>query len=155
MALLLILGPRVSEIAAADGDDLAPHQARGGTVEWRWRIVGKGGKVRTVPLSPWLLERHRDYQQVRPQPNERLSAEQAEDARRALVLSARGTRINVRDVQRLLQRAPGRVGQVEPDLARKVTPHACRHTAASIMLSKGWSAKAVSYTHLDVYKRQQ
>lgn len=52
--------------------------------------------------------------------------------------------MSARDVQRLLERAEARVRTREPAHAREVTPHALRHTAATLMLAKGWDVKVVA-----------
>lgn len=139
LALLTVLGPRVSEVCDANIDDMSVESGQA-----VWRITGKGGKVRKVPLSPWLVERRDAYLQARPKPSPSLSPSQVADASRALVLTGRGGRITARDVQRFLERAQKRVHAADPDQAREVTPHALRHTAATILLSAGWDVKVVA-----------
>ncbi|WOP18137.1 tyrosine-type recombinase/integrase [Raineyella sp. LH-20] len=139
LSVLAVLGPRVSELCGADLEDMWTEDG-----QVIWRIEGKGGKVRKVPLSPWLAERRDAYLAVRPAPGPQLSPEQRADASRALVRTGRGARLDPRDVQRLLRRAEQRVQLVAPERAREVTPHALRHTAATIMLSAGWDVKLVA-----------
>lgn len=132
LGLLLILGPRVSEVAAANDEDITTVD--GAEV---WRVLGKGGKVRHLTLSPWLSRVKREYLEVRP--------EGKGSGVGALVRTGRGTRITPRDVQRLLPRAEHRVAAAAPDLARRATPHALRHTAATLMLARGVDVKVVSH----------
>ena len=139
LSLLAVLGPRVSEVCRADLMDIGNEDG-----QVVWRIVGKGGKVRKVPLSPWLVERRDAYLDVRPTPGAALPPTRRRDAENALILTGRGARISARDVQRLLVRAEQRVRALAPDHAREVTPHALRHTAATIMLSAGWDVKVVA-----------
>lgn len=139
LALLTVLGPRVSEVCKADLSDMSLQDG-----QVVWRIVGKGGKVRKVPLSPWLVERRDAYLEARPKPGLALTPEKRADAEKALILTGRGARISSRDVQRLLTRAEQRVLQANKNAAREVTPHALRHTAATIMLSAGWDVKVVA-----------
>lgn len=70
----------------------------------------------------------------------------ARDAERALILTSRGTRITSRDVQRLLRRAELRVAacpEVPAEDKRAPTPHALRHTTATLLLAAGWDVKMV------------
>lgn len=135
LALLLVLGPRVSELVRADVDDLVrvPGDAR-------WRITGKGGAVRTVSLSPALLASLDDYlTEQRP----RLLAQggRSADAQRALFLSWRGRRLEAQAVRDLVGRAMARV---PAELRRGVTPHALRHTSATLLVAHGWDVKVVA-----------
>lgn len=133
LAFLAVLGPRVSELCDADDTDFS----RDGDTE-TWRIVGKGGKVRTLPLSPWLSQVKADYLAARPVPSP------GTPATAATFRTGHGGRLAPRDVQRLLRRAYQRVLVADPAQAREVTPHALRHTAATLMLSKGWDVKVVA-----------
>ncbi len=144
IALLLILGPRVSELTAANLEDLSPTEPEPGVELWQLRIIGKGHKPRTVPYNDYLVDCHRAYQQARPAPNPSLSPAAAEDARRALILTGSGRRLNPRDIQRMLDRAYTKVLTAAPSHAREVTPHGCRHTCATLMLAQGWDVKVVA-----------
>lgn len=139
IALLLVTGPRVSEVVSADTADFS---VRDGML-W-WRIVGKGGKARSIPLSPQLAALRDAYTAKRPEPSEALLKATGGDAGRAEFRSGRGGRMSARDVQRLLVRAEDRVRAREPQNAREITPHALRHTAATLMLAKGWDVKVVA-----------
>ena len=141
---LTILGPRVSELAGANIDDMWPDTDTDGHTTWMWRILGKGNKVRTIPVSDQLIAYRDDYLAVRPRPSPTLDAAGAADAAKALVLTGRGTRMTPRDIERLLPRAQARVRVADPANAREVTPHALRHTAATLMLAAGWDVKLVA-----------
>ena len=139
ITLLAVLGPRVEEIARADRQDIiasAEHT--------EWRVVGKGGKVRRVPLSDEMLQLLDAYLATRPAPSDSLSPKTRADAEKALFRTGRGSRITSRDVQRLIHRASERVATAAPEQARGITPHALRHTAATLMLANGWDVKVVS-----------
>jgi site-specific recombinase XerD len=135
VALLLVLGPRVSELARADVEDFTREP--GNT---RWRVVGKGGATRTLALSPPLAAALEDYlTQLRP----RLAARRPDDpdTRRALLLSWRGRRADPQTIRGLLARA---VGRMPPEYRRPATPHALRHTTATLLVAEGWDVKVVA-----------
>ncbi|WP_245993309.1 tyrosine-type recombinase/integrase [Xylanimonas allomyrinae] len=135
LALLLVLGPRVSELAGADLVDFAREPGR-----TRWRIVGKGGSVRTVDLSPPLAATLEDYLTgLRP----RLAALRPhdDDAQRALLLTWRGRRADPQTIRGLLART---VERMPAAYRRPATPHALRHTTATLLVAQGWDVKVVA-----------
>ncbi|MFE7408239.1 tyrosine-type recombinase/integrase [Isoptericola sp. NPDC057559] len=135
VALLLVLGPRVSELARADVADFSREPE-----ETRWRIVGKGGSIRTVALSPPLASALEDYlAELRP----RLASRRSDDpdAQRALLLTWRGRRIDTQAVRALLARA---VERMPSTYRRPATPHALRHTTATLLVAEGWDVKVVA-----------
>ncbi|MCK9793578.1 tyrosine-type recombinase/integrase [Isoptericola sp. 4D.3] len=135
IALLLVLGPRVSELARADVADFTREPQ-----ETRWRIVGKGGTTRTVALSPPLASALEDYlRDLRP----RLAARRPDDpdAQRALLLTWRGRRVDTQAVRALLGRA---VERMPAPYRRPATPHALRHTTATLLVAEGWDVKVVA-----------
>lgn len=135
VALLVVLGPRVSELVRADVVDLVREPE--GTV---WRIVGKGGTPRTVALSPPLAALLEEYlTTLRPRLAARRPAD--EDARRALLLSWRGRRLEAQAVRDLLNRA---VARMPEPYRRPATPHALRHTTATLLVADGWDVKVVA-----------
>ena len=140
LAALTVLGPRVDEVCRADTSDFTHDRENG----WTWRIVGKGGKPRDVPLSKELVALRDAYLGDRPVPPEGLTAGVRRDSERAMFRTGRGRRLTSRDVQRLLVKASARVALQRPDLARDVTPHGLRHTAATVMLARGWDVKVVA-----------
>ncbi|PJI85571.1 tyrosine-type recombinase/integrase [Luteimicrobium subarcticum] len=134
LALLLVVGPRVSELARADLADVVREPGAA-----RWRIRGKGGVVRTVSLSAPLEAALDEYlTDLRP----RLAARgTGPDAERALLLSWRGRRVDPQTVRALLNRAMARV---PANLRRGATPHALRHTTATLLVAHGWDVKVVA-----------
>lgn len=138
LSVLVILGPRVHEVAAANRQDItrAPQGSQ-------WQITGKGGKKRTVPLSPELESLLEAYLQHRPEPSSSMDPRARHDAQLALFRTGRGARMTARDIQRLVHKAAERIEAVDPEQARGVTPHALRHTAATLMLASGWDTKVV------------
>lgn len=141
LTLLALLGPRVSEICRADTDDLRVDRDRSAV----WKITGADGTVdRIVPLYPILVRLFLDYQQDRPPPPSWMNPAEQADARRSLVVSGRGVRMDPRDIQRLLQRAARRVQARDPAHAMDITPHTLRHTAAVQMLGAGWPTRTVA-----------
>ncbi|GAB3843745.1 tyrosine recombinase XerC [Nesterenkonia populi] len=146
---LYAAGIRVSELAGLNTTDL--NQSRR-----TLRVIGKGSKERTVPygkpaaqaLDRWL---HARDQLVAP----------ASGA--ALFLGARGGRIDVRVVRRLVDQALENLGTTG---ARG--PHAMRHSAATHLLDGGADLRAVQellghsslqttqiYTHVSMDKLTQ
>lgn len=135
VALLLVLGPRVSELARADVADFTrePH-------ETRWRITGKGGTTRTVVLSPPLAAALEDYlTHLRPRLAARRPADP--DSQRALLLTWRGRRTDTQTIRALLARA---VAKMPAPYRRPATPHALRHTTATLLVADGWDVKVVA-----------
>lgn len=135
IALLLILGPRVSEVARADVDDFVrePDQTR-------WRIKGKGGAVRTVSLSEPLARALEEYlAALRPALLARRSGDA--DAARALLLTWRGRRIDAQAIRALLNRC---VARMPEEYRRAATPHALRHTTATLLVAQGWDVKVIA-----------
>lgn len=139
IALLVVTGPRVSEVAQADDDDFS---VRDGALQVR--ILGKGGKGRTIPLSEHLHIMRDKYLEVRPEPSKDLPPNVRIDGAKAAFRTGRGNRMSPRDIERLMERAYLRVVERDPQHAREFTPHALRHTAATLMLAKGWDVKVVA-----------
>ncbi|HVS13383.1 MAG TPA: tyrosine recombinase XerC [Thermoanaerobaculia bacterium] len=148
LELLYATGLRVSELVSLDWRDLDLD----GRV---LRVLGKGGKERMVPfgrqaaaaLRAWLQE----WDALRagathPDPGE------------PVWLNYQGTRLSVRSVRRVVDRAVE-----EAALAAGVHPHTLRHTFATHLLEVGADLRSIQellghaslsttqrYTHLDV-----
>jgi len=122
--LLATLGPRVSELVRANVEDFYTNDG----VRY-WRIFGKGGKTRDVPLPRDVAEVFDAYLVVR-----------ASERDKALLLSWRGRRLARGDVQAVIDRMQQRV---EPGRRRSVTPHGLRHTTATHLLADGTDMDAV------------
>ncbi|MFS0867298.1 tyrosine-type recombinase/integrase [Microbacterium sp. 179-B 1A2 NHS] len=126
-ALELLYGAalRVSELCGLDVDSVDPENA---TV----RVVGKGSKERVVPYGRPAAQALDAYL-VRGRP-----ALVRDDSGRALLLGARGARLNTRSVYEMVRRMLG------PALGTDaVGPHSLRHSAATHLLDGGADLRAV------------
>ncbi|WP_084516511.1 tyrosine-type recombinase/integrase [Microtetraspora niveoalba] len=123
--LLATVGPRVSELVRANVEDFYTNDG----VRY-WRIFGKGGRTRDVPLPRDVAEAFDAYVEARAASREE----------KALLLSWRGRRLARGDVQGVIDRVRRRV---EPGRRREVTPHGLRHTTATHLLADGTDMDAV------------
>ncbi|WP_131739533.1 tyrosine-type recombinase/integrase [Actinomadura roseirufa] len=127
--LLAAVGPRVSELTRADGEHFFVNA---GTRYWR--IFGKGGRTRDVPLPRPVADVLDAYlREGRP------LLDRGREPR-ALLLSWRGRRLARGDVQAVIDRVQARV---EPERRRAVTPHGLRHTTATHLLAAATDMDAV------------
>lgn len=122
--VLYASGIRVSELAGLDTGDL---DAQRGLV----RVLGKGGKQRTVPLGAPALRSLAAWLDVRP----RLARPAAG---RAVFVGDRGGRIDPRVVRRIVHRALAAVPGA-PELG----PHGLRHAMATHLLEGGADLRSV------------
>jgi site-specific recombinase XerD len=114
MALLpLYAGLRVSEVAGLDVDDITMSARRGSL-----RIVGKGTKVRTVPVNPKLRDAITQCMAVRPETDDK-----------ALFLTRLGTRPTPEAVDDVIASICQRAG-----LDEHVTAHTLRHTFGTTLV---------------------
>ena len=145
LELLYASGLRVSELTSLNLEDV--HLK-----ERLIRVKGKGKKERIVPFGREAEKWLREYLGLRPLLVLNKVAELA------VFLNYRGERLNVRSVQRLVQK---RINQIA--VARKISPHSLRHSFASHLLSRGADLRAIQellgyrslattqkYTHLDL-----
>ncbi|MER6951198.1 tyrosine-type recombinase/integrase [Nonomuraea sp. NPDC000554] len=123
--LLSTMGPRVSELVRANVEDFYTNDG----VRY-WRIFGKGGRTRDVPLPRDVAEVLDDY----------LERGRAASADKALLLSWRGRRLARGDVQAVIDRV---LARVESGQRRSVTPHGLRHTTATHLLADAVDMDAV------------
>lgn len=124
--LLATVGPRVSELTRADVE----HFHVNGGVRY-WRIFGKGGRTRDVPLPHAVAEVLDAY----------LTERRSRAAgTKALLLSWRGRRLARGDVQAVIDRV---LARVDPERRRTVTPHGLRHTTATHLLAAATDMDAV------------
>ncbi|MEO3783945.1 tyrosine-type recombinase/integrase [Actinocorallia sp. B10E7] len=129
VVMLATLGPRVSELVGADLE----HFFTSDGVRY-WRILGKGGRTRDLPLpAPVAALLDAYLAEGRP----RLDRGREE---RALLLSWRGRRLARGDVQPVIDRVLSRVSPAE---RRAVTPHGLRHTTATHLLAAATDLDAV------------
>lgn len=127
--LLAAVGPRVSELTRANVEDFFVNA---GTRYWR--IFGKGGRTRDVPLPRPVVEVLDAYVA------EGRSLLDRGREPKALLLSWRGRRLARGDVQAVIDRVQARV---EPGRRRSVTPHGLRHTTATHLLAAATDMDAV------------
>jgi site-specific recombinase XerD len=135
LRVLTETGARVGELVRADRSDISEES------DGIWlQLLGKGSKVRRVPLSSATWELYQRYEEhERPAPRARSADTRNQDAEltdatRALLLTWRGRRMRARDIQNLLARSSARMPARH---ARAVTPHGLRHTAATLLLEAG------------------
>ncbi|MEU8363564.1 tyrosine-type recombinase/integrase [Nonomuraea sp. NPDC048882] len=123
--LLTTVGPRVSELVRANVEDFFTNDG----VRY-WRIFGKGGRTRDVPLPGDVALVLQEY----------LTRGRPDGQDKALLLSWRGRRLARGDVQAVIDRVQRRV---DPDQRRTVTPHGLRHTTATHLLADAVDMDAV------------
>lgn len=153
LAVLEVLygtGVRVSELCGLDIDDLDTGRR---TV----RVLGKGGRERTVPVGEPAVRAVRDWLRAgRP-------SYVSEDSGPALFLGVRGGRLHPTTARRIVHARISEVGQV-PDLS----PHGLRHSAATHLLEGGADLRSVQeilghaslqttqlYTHVSAERLKQ
>ncbi|RJL35303.1 tyrosine-type recombinase/integrase [Bailinhaonella thermotolerans] len=130
--LLTTVGARVSELTRANVEDF--HTDRG--VRY-WRIFGKGGRTRDVPLPAGVAQVLDLYLQTS---RRELLANGDGAGGKALLLSWRGRRLARQDVQAVIDRVQR---HVDPANRREVTPHGLRHTVATHLLADHTDMDAV------------
>ncbi|MEM9670558.1 MAG: tyrosine recombinase XerC [Pseudomonadota bacterium] len=121
LSLLYGAGLRISEALSLTGSD-AP-------LSDRLRIVGKGGKIRILPIIPVVREAVDEYRRLCPY------EPKPEDA---LFRGVRGGPLNPRLIQALVQNLRGQLG-----LPQTATPHALRHAFATHLLANGADLRAI------------
>jgi len=121
--LMLLLGLRVSEVAALNLNDINLHNK---TIT----IHGKGNKERTLPLPEELIESINKYLSVRP--NVKTNA---------LLISRNRRRITVRRIQDIVKQIVDELkfnqGKEYEPYRRKITSHKLRHTFATLSAQNG------------------
>ena len=116
LTFFLNCGMRVSELVGMNLTDFKDDTVR---------VLGKGGKQRTVFLNDACLAALEQYLPKRLEPNE-------QDAD-ALFVSKKRNRINVQTVKWLVKKYIGQAG-LDP---KKYSAHKLRHTAATLMYQNG------------------
>ncbi|MCS6918812.1 MAG: tyrosine recombinase XerC [Fimbriimonadales bacterium] len=149
LELLYATGLRISELASLDVNALDLEQSAA-------QVRGKGGKPRVVLFGQAAHEALLEYlQRARP------LLLNPDKPTRALFLNARGGRLTVRSMHRLVQRYGKQIGV-------KISPHTLRHSFATHMLDGGADLRAVQellghsrltttqiYTHLTLDRLRQ
>lgn len=120
-------GLRVSEM---HGLNLSTVDLRAGVA----RVIGKGNKEREVPVGSGAADAIRSYLVLRPS----LVGKHKRQDPDALFLSARGSRLSVRQIQNIVKRY-GRAAGGQSDLH----PHALRHTCATHLLDAGADLRSI------------
>ena len=136
--LLTLLGLRISEISKLNFADLN----RNGH-ELTLHIIGKGNVERYTPVPEGVIGMWDEYITAR---DEYIRAKRLDATIPAVFISTRGNRLTNLALQRLVNEASKRVlaDPARSHLYRAITPHALRHTAATLLLSSGWDLKVVS-----------
>lgn len=117
--LLLLNGLRVSEALAVDLDAITSEASHRVV-----KVTGKGGKVRTVPLSPRTVR----------------AIERATEGRESgpVLTNRRGDRLGRRGAARIVEAIAAAAGLVEADgRTKRITPHSCRHAFVTLSLAAG------------------
>jgi len=121
-------GIRLSELTGLNMEDIRLQE---GLV----KVRGKGRKERVVPVGRPALKAVEAYLQKRQKLRKNAATGNGEDA---LFLSARGKRMNPRGVARVVERLVRESG-----IARKISPHALRHTFATHLLDAGADLRSI------------
>lgn len=126
LELLYGAGLRISELVALDVDDVELDE------EPYVRVLGKGGKERTVPLGRYACSAVDTYLRTgRP-------ALASKRSRAALLLNQRGGRLTRQGCAQILKTYARRAG-----IQSRVTPHTLRHSFATHLLEGGADVRVV------------
>ena len=133
--LLYSSGLRVSELVGLNIDDVRE-------AEQLLRVIGKGNKVRIVPIGSKALVRVAEYQSYRERVTKGLvgdvAVDHGGDGGGPLFVNRFNKRLSVRTVQRNLKKLLLQAG-----LPTTVTPHALRHSFATHLLDGGADLRAI------------
>ncbi len=161
LELLYATGLRASELVGLNRNSLRADN----TI----RVLGKGSKERIVPfgaracaaLDTWLAVRDAWLAGGSPRPR-KLDGTAREDAIEALFFGDHGGRLTTDALRRILDRRLR-----ESPIAKRVTPHALRHSFATHLLNSGADLRAIQellgheslattqrYTHLSTRRLQ-
>ena len=130
LEFMFATGARVSEACGLNTDDID----RGAMVV---RLLGKGSKERVVPLGGAALRAIEEYLSGGARDVlARIGG--GRDDRNAVFLTNRGRRLNRQKAWDIVRSAGVRAG-----ITRELSPHALRHTCATLMLSGGADLRIV------------
>lgn len=121
LSLLYGVGLRISEALSLTGKDLPLGP--------RIRIVGKGGKVRILPVIPAVRDAVAEYARLCPYDLPKTQP---------VFRGEKGGPLNPRIIQALVQNLRGQLG-----LPSTATPHALRHAFATHLLANGADLRAI------------
>ncbi len=128
LELLYASGLRVRELAGLCDDSLDMSQQL-------VRVLGKGRKQRIVPFGEFAARALQAYLVERDRAG---FSESEDDGHVPLFVSLRGRRLNVRDVQRLVERT-----RMHLPSGRRLTAHTLRHSFATHLLERGADLRAI------------
>src|SRR6201993_5392974 len=113
------------------------------------RLLGKGRKMRAVPLMNNTLQLLRDHLQEN-------HLDRPEQFEKPLFQNARGQRLSRSGIRYILQKYLGRARSTLPSLNRKVSPHTLRHAKGMHLLQSGISLDMIRdfLGHVDVKTTQ-
>lgn len=154
-----LLAPRIAEMSAARMGDFHRREGR-----WWWSVVGKGGKLASIPVPPDMLLLLKEWREIlglspEPQPDEATPLLRALDGKRG---------IGDNRLYRLIRQA---FAQAADDLEaeqgegargwvlrlRQATPHWLRHTALTHQAQAGvelrYLAATARHSRLDTTAR--
>ena len=128
LELIYSSGLRVSEVVSLNVGDIdeSIHLVR---------VLGKGGKERIVPVGEKALVAIRAYKEKR---GELVRKRKDGISTQALFLNRFGTRLTARSVERMIKIYAQKRG-----LARKINPHALRHSFATHLLGAGADLRSI------------
>jgi integrase/recombinase XerC len=124
LALLYGSGLRISEALGLERQEV-PAPGAGDAIS----VIGKGNRMRMVPVLPQVLQLVADYVALCPY---------ALPPGGPLFVGAKGGPLSPRIVQLTMQRLRGALG-----LADTATPHALRHSFATHLLARGGDLRAI------------
>ena len=113
------------------------------------RLMGKGRKMRAVPLMDNTIPLVRDHLQEN-------HLDRPEQFDKPLFQNARGQRLSRSGIRYILQKYLGRARSTLPSLNRKVSPHTLRHAKGMHLLQSGISLDMIRdfLGHVDVKTTQ-
>lgn len=124
--LLYGCGLRISEAISLNIADLPKKNEM-------LRVIGKGGKVREVPILPIILKEIKEYMAKCPYFSKNKAAVPKETP---MFFGAKGKRLNVSVAQ-------GQMRDARKGINENATPHALRHSFASHLLNAGGDLRTI------------
>jgi len=128
LELFYASGLRLSELAGLNLEDLDLSQ---GLI----RVMGKGKKERVVPIHQRAKDKLKKWLERRADLKKSVLDE---DARRAVFLSKKGSRLSARAIELLLGKYLKKAG-----IYRPATPHSLRHSFATHLLDSGMDIRSI------------